>query len=260
MSAPGPSISLRNLAVGYGRTSVVGSIDVELGAGQELAVVGTNGSGKSTLVRTLAGLLEPVGGTVEVLGGPPGTQPARVAYLRQFHTSGFVLPLRAADVVAMGRFAARGLLGRMRRTDREAVRRAMERMDVTHLASAPVGTLSGGQRQRIHLAQALAWEADLLILDEPTAGLDVAAQERLETVLDQERARGVAVVTCTHDIRDAMRADRALLLAGRVVASGPPREVLTRDALAATFGLVIADLPDGIHMTMDPVHGHDHHH
>jgi len=112
----------------------------------------------------------------------------------------------------------------------------------------------------VHLAQALAWRADLLILDEPTAGLDVAGIELLDAAIRAECERGTAVVVCTHDIRDALEADRALLLAGRVVAYGPPAETLTRDALLETFGLVVAQLPGGSSLTMDPSHRHDHDH
>jgi ABC-type Mn2+/Zn2+ transport system ATPase subunit len=169
-----------------------------------------------------------------------------------------VLPLRAGDVVAMGRFAARGLLGRMRAGDRRLVSDAMERMGVARLADAPLGTLSGGQRQRVHIAQALAWEADLIVLDEPTSGLDVAGRELLEAALAQERARGAAVVVCTHDIADALAAEQALLLARRVVAYGPPARVLVRETLMETFGLVLAELPGGTAVAMDPVHRHDH--
>jgi ABC-type cobalamin/Fe3+-siderophores transport system ATPase subunit len=106
----------------------------------------------------------------------------------------------------------------------------------------------------------LAWQADLIILDEPTSGLDMAGVELLEQATRDERARGAAVVVCTHDIRDALEADHALLLAGRVVASGEPARVLTREALLETFGLVVAQLPGGSELTMDPTHRHDHDH
>lgn len=257
MSGP-RALEARGLAVGYDRRPVVEGIEILLEPGQDLAVLGTNGSGKSTLVRTVVGLLEPVAGSLAVLGGRPGGAPARVAYLAQAPEAGLALPIRARDVVTMGRFADRGLTGRITRADRALVREGMERMGVDDLADAPLAELSGGQRQRVHIAQALAWRADLLVLDEPTSGLDVAGAALLAAALAAERARGAAVVTCTHDIRDAARADRALLLAGRVVAAGPPGEVLTRDALMETFGLVLGELPDGGELVMDPVHRHDH--
>jgi ABC-type Mn2+/Zn2+ transport system ATPase subunit len=237
---------------------VVAGLTLSLGAGETLAVLGTNGSGKSTFVSTVTGLLPAVAGSVTVLGGPPGAAPARVAHLAQVQPTGFVLPLRAIDVVAMGRFAARGLLGRMRAEDRRRVRGAIERMGIAELADAPLASLSGGQRQRVHIAQALAWEADLIVLDEPTSGLDLGGREMLEGALDEERARGAAVIVCTHDIADALRADQALLLARRVVALGPPADVLTRETLSETFGLVLAELPSGDAVAMDPVHRHDH--
>lgn len=253
-----PAIHTQGLAVGYDGRAVVEDITLDVEPGTTLAVLGTNGSGKSTLVKTLAGLLAPVAGSAQVLGGAPGTRPARVGYLGQIAPSGFVLPVRAADVVAMGRFAARGLLGRMRAEDRRRVAGAMERMGVTHLADAPLASLSGGQRQRVLIAQALAWGADVLILDEPGAGLDVAGQDLLGTALARERERGVALIVCTHDIADALTAERALLLAGRVVAYGPPAATLTRERLMETFGLVLAELPGGHELAMDPVHRHDH--
>ena len=222
-------------------------------------MLGTNGSGKSTLVKTVAGLLEPVAGTLEVLDGRPGAAPARVAYLGQVQPIGHVLPLRARDVVAMGRFAARGLMRRMTRGDRRRVEAGMERMGIAGLAEEPLGSLSGGQRQRVHIARALAWEADLLVLDEPTSGLDLAGRELLQAAVAQERARGAAAVMCTHDVGDATGAEHALLLDRRVVAYGPPAEVLTREALVETFGLVLAQLPGGSEMVMDPVHRHDDH-
>jgi ABC-type Mn2+/Zn2+ transport system ATPase subunit len=260
-----PALSADGLAVGYGGRAVVSGLDLRLEPGGTLTVLGTNGSGKSTLVKTIVGLLPPIAGAIRVLDGAPGAHPARVAYLGQVQATGFALPIRARDVVTMGRFAERRLLGRMTRADRALVEVSMERMGVAGLADAALAELSGGQRQRFHIAQALAWRADLLVLDEPTSGLDVAGRDLLLTALAEERARGAAVVMCTHDIRDAAGAEHALLLAGRVVAHGPPATALTRDALIETFGLVLGELPGGGEMVMDPVHrhghdGHDHPH
>ena len=258
MSAGPLAIAADGLAVGYDGHPVVEGITLDVAQGTTLAVLGTNGSGKSTLIKTLVGLLDPIAGTARVLGAAPGATPARVAYLGQIQPSGFVLPVRASDVVAMGRFPARGLLGRMRADDRRLVAESLARMGVSHLADEPLGALSGGQRQRVLIAQSLAWRADVLVLDEPTAGLDVAGRELLLDALAQERARGAAVVVCTHDIADALSAERALLLARRVVAYGLPSETLTRERLMETFGLVLAELPSGQELAMDPVHRHEH--
>jgi ABC-type Mn2+/Zn2+ transport system ATPase subunit len=237
----GAAISARGLAVGYGRDVVVPGIDLELRAGGSLALVGTNGSGKSTLVKTLVGLLPPTGGSVEVLGAAPGKSPSRIAYHAQFHSAGYILPIRVIDVVRMARYPALGLLDRLGRRDHELVEQGMERMGITGLAQAPMRSLSGGQLQRVYLAQVLAREADLIVVDEPTAGIDAGGRERYLDAFAAELRRGAAIVTATHDIAEAVEYDQVLLLARRVVALGPGSEVLTPDQLMETFGIVIRD-------------------
>jgi ABC-type Mn2+/Zn2+ transport system ATPase subunit len=251
------ALRLRGAAIGYGGKPVVAGIELELALGRTLALVGTNGSGKTTLLKTLAGLLPPCGGSVSVLGASPGAAPARVAYLGQFHTNSLLLPLRVKEVVRMGRFAGRGLLGRLTPADGAAVRTALARMDIADLADAPLRDLSGGQQQRVFIAQALARQADVLLLDEPAAGLDAGSRVLLDEALHGERERGAAIVVATHDIGDALRADLVLLVAQRVVAFGPPGEVLTRETLLETFGLAIQPLEGGL-LVMDAGHGHGH--
>lgn len=233
------AVHARGLAVGYQDRPVVTGIEITLAPGRALALVGTNGSGKSTLLKTLVGLIEPVGGTVEVLGTSPGSAARRIAYLGQSRATSGLLPLRAADVVLMGRYPRRGLLGRITRADRDAVAAALERLGVADLASRPLRDLSGGQQQRVHLAQVLAREADLIVLDEPTAGLDAGSVARYEQVVREELARGAAVVNATHDIGDALRCDQAILLARRVVAAGDPAQVLSADRLMEAFGIAL---------------------
>ena len=251
MSPAHPAIVARDLAVGYGGRAVVEGISFEVPAGGGavagalswggpaggcLCLIGANGSGKSTLLKTLAGLLSPVAGWPALAGAAPGTSPARVGYLAQRPASSFTLPIRAADVVAMGRFASLGLLRRPGKEDRTLCHEAIERMGVTPFAQRPLLELSGGQQQRTHLAQALARRADVLLLDEPTAGLDPNGRETFARAVAEERARGGAVAMATHDLGDAENADVVVLLAGRVVAIGRPDEVLTDDHLRASFG------------------------
>ncbi len=252
------ALDLRAAAVGYGGRAVVAGIDLTVRQGQWLAVVGTNGSGKSTLLRTIAGLIPPVAGAVQVLGASLGRGAPSVSYLSQSHEQGFLLPIRARDVVRMGRWPTRGLVGRLRPGDEVLVDAAMDAMGVRDLAGMPLGTLSGGQCQRVHLAQAACRQADLLLLDEPTSGLDAASRERYLALMDAERARGAIIVSATHDVREAQRADLVLLVAERVVACGPPGDALTAGALAEAFGVVIPG-PDGP-LVVDPHHGHDHRH
>lgn len=227
------------LDIGYDGVSVVSGVEFHLGSKQALAVVGINGSGKSTLLKTMVGLLRPISGRVAILEKPPGALPQCIAYLSQFHASGFVLPWRAADVVRMGRFTALGLIGRMTQKDHDLVADAMKRMQITHLAESPLRSLSGGQLQRVYLAQVLCRQADLLVLDEPTAGLDLAGKELFEQAMRAELDRGASLITATHDIQEAMVCNQVMLLARRVVAIGPPDQVLTPEALMETFGIVL---------------------
>jgi ABC-type Mn2+/Zn2+ transport system ATPase subunit len=235
------AVAAAALSIGYPGDVVVDGIDLTIPTGRSLALVGTNGSGKSTLLRTLVGLLRPVDGSLAVLGRPAGASPMRVAYLAQARSSGFILPLQAVDVVRMARYPHLGLLGRMGSLDDDLVQRAMAAMGVEHLARTPLRDLSGGQRQRVYLAQVLAHRADLILLDEPNAGLDAAGLERYQQAFAAELHRGAALVTATHDISEAIEYDQVLLLARRVVALGPGDEVLTPDRLMETFGILIRD-------------------
>lgn len=230
------SIVARSLCVGYGNVGVISHMDFNLQPGGLMVLIGTNGSGKSTLLRTLAGIIAPVDGEILVLGDAPGSNPESVAYLPQHPKSSGVLPLRASDIVEMGRFARNGLLRRRGRTDAEAVERAMRRTGVDAYADRALAEMSGGQQQRTHLAQALAREGDLLLIDEPTAGLDANGREAVKTILREERDRGCAIVLATHDLADAEDADLVMLLAHRVVAAGTPEQVLTDANLRACFG------------------------
>ncbi|MCU1345674.1 MAG: znuC [Acidimicrobiia bacterium] len=257
------AVSATQLSVGYDNHAVVSNITVSIEPGQALALVGTNGSGKSTLLKTIVALQPWVAGSLTVLDDVPGRQPARVAYLGQSHSSRFVLPLQTVDVVRMGRFSALGLRGRASKRDAQLVDEAMEAMGITELAGKPLRLLSGGQQQRVHMAQVLAHDADLLVLDEPTAGLDVTGRDYFRRALEAARARGAAVVTATHDIGEARECDEVLLLARQVIAQGSPGEVLTAEHLLATFGVALHGLEHADHhdlMITEEPHGHDHDH
>ena len=219
-------------------------------------LVGANGSGKSTLLKTMAGLLRPLSGELSVLGGKPLGSPARVAYLGQFHPAGLALPLRAVEVVRMGRFAAHRLLGRMGPEDEEAVRGAIEAVGIADIADKPLNSMSGGQRQRVFIAQALARQADLLLLDEPEANLDAAARATVRRLFGEAVSRGASAVIATHDIEAAAACDYTVLLARRVVAYGRSSDVLKTDALLDTFG-VVGRAEGGRIVVIGREHGHE---
>ncbi|HKC11472.1 MAG TPA: ABC transporter ATP-binding protein, partial [Vicinamibacteria bacterium] len=224
-------LEARDLSVGRGSRQVLHGVSLALGAGESLALVGPNAAGKSTLVRTLAGLLPPSGGVVE-LNGRPLRAWARDALAR--HVA-LVTPeeegppaLTVEDRVALGRYPHRGPFLPLTAGDRAAVTRALERTGIAPLARRRLGTLSAGERQLAALARGLAQEPEVLLLDEPSAHLDIGHQLALFRVLEEARARGLAVLAVVHDLqRAAAWAGRmALLCGGRIEAEGSPVEVL----------------------------------
>ena len=247
------------LNIGYSKEVVVPDINFDVKRGQALALIGTNGSGKSTLLKTIVGLLPVLNGRLSVFGETPGSNHRRIAYLGQFHASGFVLPIRAIDVVRMGRFPMLGLWKRMVREDEEIVFTAMRNMGIEKLADAPLRSLSGGQQQRTYLAQVLAHQADLLVLDEPTSGLDAGGKELYLRALNSELRRGASVIVATHDIQEeAALCHDVMLLARKVVAFGAPQDVLTPESLLETFGIVVTGEKQ-LHV-LETIHGHDEGH
>ncbi|MFS0714128.1 zinc ABC transporter ATP-binding protein AztA [Microbacterium sp. 2P01SA-2] len=209
-------VSLRDVSVAYDGHLGLRGVDLDVARHEILAVVGANGSGKSTLVAVAAGLLTPTSGTVH---RSPGI---RVGLVPQTSNDGARLPLTVADLVAMGRWRARGPFRPLRRVDRELIAEAIETVGLTALARRPLGLLSGGQRQRAHIAQALAQEADLLLLDEPMSGLDSASREAVASALAVAARGGAAVVAVTHDLAELGEVDAVCrLIDGRVVDSSP---------------------------------------
>ena len=221
-------------------TAAVWGISLSVEPGGLLAVVGPNGAGKTTLLKLLSGSLRPHGGEVDLDGRPlphlDDRERARtIAVVPQSESSPF--PVAVREMVAMGRYAHLGAWERSGDRDREVVARAMERCAVGEFADRQLGELSGGERQRARIARALAQEAPILLLDEPTAGLDLRYRMELFHLLRELRADGLAVLVITHDLNLAARfADRLLLLdRGRATARGSPEEVLSRDALEAVY-------------------------
>ena len=252
-----PVVVARRLSVGYGSKVVLEDVDTYLEPGGSVALVGSNGSGKSTLLKTFAGLLAVLDGGIEILGAPPGRRNKDVAYLSQYHREGLALPIRAVDVVRMARFDQRGRLTRRRGVDDEAVADGLRRMGIEHVADRAMRDLSGGQQQRVYLAQVLARRARLLLLDEPTSGLDAPGRALYLEAMEAERERGAVIVSATHDVGEASECERVMLLAGRVVADGPPTVVLTPENLLATFGVGLTHV-DGRLVVTEHIHNHDH--
>lgn len=251
------AIEFAGVQLAYGRTVVLDDVDLVLPAATLTTLIGPNGSGKSTLLSAIAGLLRPTSGRITVDGVVPDRHHPRASYVLQTTTSDALLPLTVAETVRMGRYPNVGLFRRMSTADRDAVDDAMGRMDITNLAGRQLRELSGGQRQRALVAQGLVQEAPVLLLDEPVTGLDILSQQLISRAMDAEVAAGRTVVVSTHDLADAARGDTTVLLSGRVVAAGPPAEVLTPDNLRSTYGHQLVTIDSG-QALLDDSHHHDH--
>lgn len=240
-------IELVDVQVSFGDRLALDAGTLSFSGGFTVALMGPNGSGKTTLLRVLAGLQPPTIGRIE-------QAPAFVAYVGQHQRQHPWMPLTTGEVLNIGRYRDRGLLGRLRSSDRSLTADSAARLEVTDLVDRPFGTLSGGQRQRVLVAAALANDAPCLLLDEPITGLDLPSQHLIVEVIDAERDRGRLIVLSTHHLDEALRCDRVLLLNTAVVADGAPENTLTDTNLAAAFGPRV--LPSG--MVIDE-HGHGAH-
>ncbi|HTH70978.1 MAG TPA: ABC transporter ATP-binding protein [Candidatus Saccharimonadales bacterium] len=235
----------RSLAAGYGARGVLRGIDLALDPGMLVALVGPNGAGKSTLLRALAGLIRPTAGAVTLDGTDVATLSraalaARIAVVPQ--TFDTLFPFTVREIVALGRSARLGLFARPTASDAAAVARAIDAQDLGALVDRRLDALSGGERQRVVLAMALAQEADVLLLDEPTAHLDPAHQIGIvRRAAELARSRGVIALAVLHDLNLAALADRVVVLdAGQIVGDGVPGTALTSNLVARVFGSGLA--------------------
>ncbi|PNG21788.1 zinc ABC transporter ATP-binding protein AztA [Streptomyces cahuitamycinicus] len=234
--SPGPPIErpahlrFSGLCAGYPGRPVLHRVSAEITALTTTVLVGPNGSGKSTLLGVLAGVIKPTSGDLLRTGDRPP------AFVPQCGAVGDTLPLTVRQTVEMGRWGERGPWRRLTARDHATVDAALDRLGIGDLASRQLGELSGGQRQRALIAQGLAQESDLLLLDEPTTGLDPEARYRIGALLTALVADGVTVVQATHDLEVARAADACLLLQdGRLAGQGHPDQVLTTSALTRVW-------------------------
>jgi zinc transport system ATP-binding protein len=225
MTAAQPAVRLRDASIGYGDVPIVAHVDLTVRRGEAVAILGSNGSGKTTLARGLLGLAQVLGGEIELLGAPVGRlrERGRVGYVPQRHTVSGAVPATVREVVAVGRLARLGLFRRLGAADRAAVGEAVAAVGLADRMEEPVASLSGGQQRRVLVARALAAQPELLIMDEPTAGVDAASQDALAEVLTRVSATGTTLLVVTHE-------------------TGPLSDVLTR-AVVVDHGRIRYDGP-----------------
>ncbi len=201
-----------------------------------MALVGPNGAGKSTLFKVIAGVLPPTNGDVQIYGQRPRGHVC-IAYLPQRNQVDWSFPVNVRDVVMMGRIGKLGLLRWPKHRDWEFVQQALKDVGLSDLANRQISELSGGQQQRMFIARALAQEAELMLMDEPFAGLDPTSQVAILEILSELRRRQVTVMVATHDLDQAAEHfDRVMLLNRRLLGFGAPNQVFTPEQLVQAYG------------------------
>jgi iron complex transport system ATP-binding protein len=256
-------LRIRDLSFFYEKSKVLESLSFSVEDNGFFIIIGPNGSGKSTLLKLMAGLINPVSGQVEVLGKSVG------AYKRKAlakilglvpQTTSMDFPFTVMDVVLMGRSPHLGMLGLEREEDIHIAMQALKFTGVDALSSREMGRLSGGERQRVCIARAICQDPKIILLDEPTASLDLAHQIRVMDLMEKlQHEKGITIVMVSHDINlAAMYADTLLILKdGRIVDSGPPRDVITFKTLEQTYGctLLVDESPLGNYPRVTQVPG-----
>jgi ABC-type Mn2+/Zn2+ transport system ATPase subunit len=239
-------VRFANASLGYGKKAVLQHLSFSIEAGEYFGLVGPNGAGKTTIVRTILGSLKPLAGTVKVSN--PDGRPIRFGYVPQRDTVDTVLPYTTDEVVMMGRFRQVGFLRRPGKADKDVVARSLVHVGLEDGAGRPFKDLSGGQKQRALIARALAAEPDMLVLDEPTNGMDLASRASiLDLVSELHQKESLTVLLVSHLLDDVARSvDRIAVVEQNVFSVGSVNDVLTPENLSNIYGMPV---------TVERVHG-----
>ena len=272
-----PLVGLRGISIGYQGKAVLNDVNLAIWPGQFVGLVGPSGSGKTSLLRAMLGAVEVYRGQVIVDGRRVSRRSrAPVGYVPQLETVDWNFPVTVAEVVLMGRTMESGPWPWARRQDSRRMHEILDRLGLGSLHDRHIRNLSGGQQQRVFLARALIRSPKLLLLDEPTSGVDIRTRDDILHVLADLNAEGVTVIMATHELNAvAAHLPYVVCINGGIIAQGPPAEVFTPDVLSRTYkapmlvfnqdGLtLVSDMPhflkDALDRGVDDVHDHEHSH
>ena len=236
-----PAVELRNVTAGYNGSRVLQDVDLKIMPGDFVGLLGPSGSGKTTLLRVILGAVDVQQGEVRVNEKPVRGRNNRAGYVPQLETIDWNFPVTVEEAVLMGRTMSNSLFPWFRRQERELARDMMQRLGIDNLAKRHIRQLSGGQQQRVFLARALVSNPALLLLDEPTSGVDLKTRDDVMHLLHDLNHAGVTIVMTTHEINAvAVHLPRIICLNGTIVADGPPHRVITPHILREVYG---AEMP-----------------
>ena len=272
-----PMVALRGVTCGYEGQAVLTDVDLTIMPGDFVGLLGPSGSGKTTLLRSILGAVDLYQGQVMVAGVSTSKKRPRVGYVPQLETIDWNFPVTVEEAVMMGRTMDNPLFPWHRRREKDLAREILERLGISDLARRHIRQLSGGQQQRVFLARALVASPRLLLLDEPTSGVDIKTRDDVMHLLHELNHQGVTIVMTTHEINAvAAHLPWVVCLRGRILAEGPPSQVFTPETFMLTYDAempvihyqgmtLVAESPhflprDGQAAEAEPVHDHAHQH
>lgn len=246
MSATGPVIEITNMSFSYGSGLVLDSANLQLEQGDFCGMIGPNGGGKTTLIRLCLGVIEPVEGTVRLLGGDPKKTRQRAGYIPQEVSTNMSFPISVIEVVLMGLAHKRGLFKRFTRQDRDMAYAILHEFNLHELANRQIGELSGGQRQKVLLARALVAQPEILFLDEPTASIDASGQNEIYDYLKKINDHGTTILVTTHNVGAISTYIKSIACVNRYLhfhADGKMDEELLKNTFGCPVDIIAHGLP-----------------
>ncbi len=232
-----PVIEVHDLTVSYDQSPVLWNVDLSLPSGKLIGILGPNGAGKSTLIKAIMGLVKPTSGYVKIFDKTLQDVRSRISYVPQRESVDWNFPASVLDVVMMGTYGKLGLFKRPGKKEKEIALGCLDQVGMMSFVNRQISELSGGQQQRVFIARALAQEADLYLMDEPFAGVDMATETAIFQLLKDMTAKGKTIIVVHHDIHSAMNYfDWIIMLNLHLVGSGPTDLVMTEELLRKTYG------------------------
>ena len=232
-----PAIKVEQLSVNYDKTPVLWDVHFEIPEGKLVGIVGPNGAGKSTLLKALLEMTRPLSGHIEFFGVPYKKARHRIAYVPQRSSVDWDFPITAFEVVLMGRYGKLGLFKWPKVADKEAARHALDLVGMLPFADRQISQLSGGQQQRLFIARALLQDADLYLMDEPFAGVDMATEKAIISLMDNLKVQGKTLLVVHHDLTTVdTYFDWVIMLNTCLIASGPVSDVFHSENILRTYG------------------------
>lgn len=251
-----PAIKVQQLSVNYDKTPVLWDVYCEIPEGKLVGVIGPNGAGKSTLLKSLLGMTQPLSGKVEFFGLPLKKVEHRVAYVPQRTSVDWDFPITAFEVVLMGRYRKLGLFKWANAADKEAARHALDIVGMLPFADRQISQLSGGQQQRLFIARALLQDADIYLMDEPFAGVDMATEKAIIALLNELKNQGKTLLVVHHDLMSVESYfDWVVMLNTCLIASGPVETVFNTENIMRTYGRSSALLDEAAKLTQNKTSG-----